>query len=226
MGQPHSPRPGSPAALDLVVAAPEEWWVIPLPDDRVREARIEALLDRQFRGLDDQPLIKAELRRDLREQASTAAAAGGRFLALSLMQVGPIPVTASLTTYVMDLGVPSGGSHVRDLSERMLAEPVHGGGGPTSEDAPRFDRAELPAGEVLRRVRTVRGSSAPAPLPQAVEVMLVDYWIEAPGHRGLGQLAFSTALTAWSEQLLGLFDAMAGSASWRPVSSAAAGAAR
>lgn len=68
-----------------------------------RQRSVAALGERQFEGLDHQPVLKAEARAKLLDQATRAADIGGRVLALSMMTVGGVPVPASMTHYMVDV---------------------------------------------------------------------------------------------------------------------------
>jgi len=48
----------APARLGLVV--PDDWWRLPLTDDVVLRRAVDAAVDRQFRGIDNQPLLRRE----------------------------------------------------------------------------------------------------------------------------------------------------------------------
>jgi hypothetical protein len=206
-----SPRSGQP--VDISVVLPGDWWMIPLHDEDRRSGAIRNLVARQFRGIDNQPVVKAEACRKLALSAQDAAGAGGRLMAISLMEAAGLPVSATLTAYWIDLGLPTGASHVLDLSANFVA--ADGDRADAGGDKPRYDRARFDAGAALRRIRTVRTDGRDADRLGDLEVLQVDYWIEMPGHLGLVQLAFSTAMVVWKEPMLGMFDAIAGSTAWR-----------
>ncbi|MGL5811278.1 MAG: hypothetical protein ACRCYQ_15160 [Nocardioides sp.] len=201
--------------VDIAVVLPGDWWSIPVADQKGRAAAIDRLLGRQFRGIDDQPLLKSQLRRKLSVVAAQAGDASARFTAISLMEAAGVPVAASLTAYWMALPSPASGSYLGDLSTVLLGESAGGDEALPSAGAQRpspaeFTRATLDAGQTLRRVRVREAADL-----EAAEVLQADYWIEIPGQLGLVQLAFSTPMVIWREPMLTMFDAIASSAHWR-----------
>lgn len=83
--------------VDVRVVLPDHWWAIPLQPPEARTRSVERLVERQFAGVDDQPLLRADARRQLLAQAETAADPDGRLMALSLQRVADVPVPASWT---------------------------------------------------------------------------------------------------------------------------------
>jgi hypothetical protein len=61
-------------------------------DPARRDASVEALVARQFRRVDDQPLLRRQLLEELRGVAEAAAAENGRMLAISTAVAGGIPM--------------------------------------------------------------------------------------------------------------------------------------
>jgi len=195
----------APTGVGLVV--PGDWWLVPLTDPEAMRRAVRGLVDRQFEGVDDQPLLKHDLRQRLSVSCAQAAAANGRLMAVSLGQVAGVPLTATVTTYWIPLGRPVGGSHLDDLTTNLIDIDRD------SADA-RYDKAGFEAGPALRRVR--RSTSDDETLTQEpTELLIVDYWIEQPGDAGLAQLTFSTPMVMWEEPLVALFDAIAGTAHWQ-----------
>ena len=192
---------------DVGVVVPGDWWLVPLVDPEAMRRAIRGLVDRQFEGVDDQPLLKHELRQRLSVAAGEAASANGRLMAVSIGQVGGIPLTATMTTYWIPLGQPVGGSHLDDLAANLVDIDAHVAG-------VRYEKAKFAAGPALRRVRRST-TDDPALTQEPTELLLVDYWIEVPDQGGLAQLTFSTPMVMWEEPLLGLFDAIAGTANWQ-----------
>jgi len=196
---------GTPS--DVAVVVPGDWWLVPLIDPEATRRAVRGLVDRQFEGVDDQPLLKRDLRQRLSVAGARAAAANGRLMAISLGQVGGLPLSATMTTYWIPLGRPVSGSHLDDLTINLID--IDGDAVDT-----RYDKAGFDAGPALRRVR--RDTTAdPALTQQPTELLLVDYWIQQPDDAGLAQLTFSTPMVMWEEPLLALFDAIAGTAHWQ-----------
>jgi hypothetical protein len=192
---------------DVAVVVPGDWWLVPLTDPEAMRRAVRGLVDRQFDGVDDQPLLKHDLRQRLSVAGGRAAAANGRLMAVSIGKVGAVPLSATMTSYWIPLGRPVGGSHLDDLTTNLLDIDAE------SVDA-RYDKAGFDAGPALRRVR--RSTNDDETLTQEpTELLLVDYWIEQPGDAGLAQLTFSTPMVMWEEPLLALFDAIAGTAHWQ-----------
>jgi hypothetical protein len=215
---------------DLRVVLPREWWFIPLDDAQRRDAVIAAIVDKQYAGLDDQPLAKAEARKAMGNNALRATELGGRRMAYSLMSLAGLPLPATMTLYWHDLGAPYGADHLADLYSSFVTEQAEeaedreqalaaGRPVPQGPDV-ALARAEVAAGPVLRRVtQATGGDDLGTGLPAyddaaTVPILLAEYWLLFPGGQGLAQLSFSTGLVAWSEQLLEFFDAVVGTASW------------
>ena len=83
----------APERYELVV--PQGWWGIDLDPAR-RDGHVAALVDHQWRGVDDAPHLRAQARDELRARAAEAAEAGGLQLFLSVGAVDGVPLSASL----------------------------------------------------------------------------------------------------------------------------------
>ncbi|WP_037667552.1 hypothetical protein [Streptomyces afghaniensis] len=82
-----------PKDYNLIV--PDGWFKLSLdPEDRDRS--IIALADQQFQGIDNAPLLKEQMMRELQKTAKDAYQAGGIELYLSTLRVGPLPLSSSL----------------------------------------------------------------------------------------------------------------------------------
>jgi hypothetical protein len=197
--------------VDVRVVLPDHWWVIPLQPPQARARSVERLVERQFAGVDDQPLLRADARRQLLAQAETAAESGGRLMALSLQRVGGVPVPASLVVHWID--VPAGpGSRPGDGSLLVgLQEAFQPAAGSPPEPGFALEVGKVAAGRVLRRVHEV-----PAELTGAEPTLslVADYWLERPDGAGLVQLAFATPMLPLRQPLLELFDAITGALHW------------
>lgn len=197
--------------VDVRVVLPDHWWIIPLHPQQARERSVERLVERQFAGIDDQPLLRADTRRQLLAQAEKAATSDARLLALCLLQITGAPVPASLVVHWVDVppdpeSVPGDGSLL--LTLRTELEPA-----PGASQAPGFalDFAHLSAGKVLRRVYERDAELEGAePTPS----LIADYWLERPDGAGLVQLAFGTPMVPLREPMLELFDSIAAALRW------------
>ncbi|MPZ66617.1 MAG: hypothetical protein GEU83_14270 [Pseudonocardiaceae bacterium] len=199
------------AVVDVRVVLPDHWWVVPLQPQRARERSVDRLVERQFAGVDDQPLLRADTRRQLLSQADKAADSEARLMALSLLQIADIPVPASLVVHWIDVP-PDPQSTLGDgallLALRAELEPTPDA---TREPAFALDLAQLSAGKVLRRVYERDAELEGAePTPSLV----ADYWLERPDGAGLVQLAFATPMVPLREPMLQLFDAIASALRW------------
>jgi hypothetical protein len=197
--------------VDVRVVLPDHWWVIPLQPPEVRTRSVERMVERQFAGVDDQPLLRVDTRRQLLAQAEMAAHSEGRLMALSLQRVGDVPVPASLVVHWID--VPAGPDNTPGDGALLLG--LREAFEPTAE-APRepgfaLDLGKMAAGTVLRRVHEL-----PAELMGAepVSSLVADYWLERPDGAGLVQLAFATPMLPLRQPLLELFDAVASALRW------------
>ena len=94
----------APPPRDYRIAMPESWERVVL-NPQTWDAAISHITDKQFKGQDNVPHIKAQLRDSLRRQAAEALANGGLELYLSLMVVGGLPLPASLVvTFIAPRG--------------------------------------------------------------------------------------------------------------------------
>lgn len=199
------------AVVDVRVVLPDHWWVIPLQPPEARTRSVERLVERQFAGVDDQPLLRADTRRQLLAQAEAAAGSEGRLMALSLQRVADVPVPASLVVHWIDVAPeldssPGDGSLLLGL--RKAFEPAAGA---PREPGFALDLGKMAVGTVLRRVHELPAELTGAePMPSLV----ADYWLERPDGAGLVQLAFATPMLPLRRPLLELFDAVAGALRW------------
>lgn len=193
--------PSAPAWYRLLV--PEGWWAIDLDPARA-EANVTALVDRQWRGIDDAPHLKAEARASLLRQAEDAADAGGLQLYLSVGTLGGIPLSASLLVSAVPL------ASADELAE--LAEL----GRTRGRDVTQVD---LPAGPGLRTLwRQPPGDDDPSGLVTTC----LDVHLTVPGAPLVLVLQFRTPMEPLADALVEVFDAVAGTLRWmadRPVDS-------
>lgn len=199
------------AVADVRIVLPEHWWVIPLQPREARERSVERLVERQFAGIDNQPQLRRDAHKQLSTYAETAADAGGRLLALSLLEVAEVPVPASLVLHWIDLPsdpdrIAGDGGMLLDLQAQIQPRPAD-----DFEPGFTLDLARIPAGNVLRRVYE---GAAELEGAEPVPSLVADYWLERPDGTGLVQLAFATPLVPMREAMLELFDAIASALHW------------
>ena len=106
-----SPNPGvggntAPPA-DYRLLLPDGWFRVRI-DPEGRERSVDALLERQFAGIDNAPHIRRQVRENLLAQAVAAFQDGGIELYISLQDAGSLTIPASLLVTL--LPPPTGGS--------------------------------------------------------------------------------------------------------------------
>ncbi|MFJ8143529.1 hypothetical protein ACIQ8D_00345 [Streptomyces sp. NPDC096094] len=200
-----SENPAAPADYRLLL--PEGWFRILLDPDR-RDRSVDALVERQFYGIDNAPHLKEELRADLRRRAAKAHRSGGIELYLSLQEVGPFTVPASLLVSLAPLRhaepLPA-----EDLARAFAEEAEEADPG----EAPQITVEELVAGTAVRVRRLSRQPGENGPDGDHVSVS-VEYHLPVPGTMAFLLLTFSTPLEPIADTMAGLFDAIAGSLTW------------
>lgn len=191
--------PGVPR--DYMLALPDGWCRIPLEPSR-RQRAIRDLIRRQLTGLDQAPLLKARLRRDLADRAEAAWQAGGIELYLSFMAAGPLPLAASMLVTLIP-PPPDG-----PIPPAALAAALAAPGRATT-------RRRLPAGPaVLVRHETSGGPTPDQPADQATGSAALDVHVQVPGSGAWLLLSFATPVPALAKPMLDLFDAIAGTLCW------------
>jgi hypothetical protein len=188
-----------PTADGWGLLLPASWWTVDLREEKARRRSVAALAEHQLGRQDDRASLRADLRKHLDRAADDAAAAGGRFMAISLMRVGDVPVPASLTVFRLPgEGLTSQG--VRELEAALR---------PGIADGVTLDVADAPAGPVLRRVAQRAGAAELGATD--VPLLVADYWLDPGDGRGLLLLSFSTPLVQARDAALLLFDTVVAS---------------
>jgi hypothetical protein len=182
------------------IVLPASWWTIDLRTEESRRRSVSRLVEQQLGRADHRASLRAELRRELGGAADQAAAAGGRLMAVSLMQAQGFPISATLTTYRMPGGDLTGHG-VAEL-ESVMRSSAEG-------DDVALDLAEGTLGAVLRRVSRRSGPAALS--AEDVPMLVVDYWLDPDDGHGLMLLTFSTPLVELREVFLDLFDTVVAS---------------
>jgi hypothetical protein len=181
---------------------PVDWWQVPLEDPVRRTASVDALVARQFQGVDDQPVLRRQLLEEMRGMAEAAAAEGGRLLAISTALAGGIPMASVLTVGVSD----SGGTEA--IEARGLAR------GLAADTDGETEVVDLPAGDAVRRVyrRRPRMDTGGA----AVVSTVVDFHVPIPDLPGsVLRMTFSSPLPSpVVEAAMDLWDAVATTLTW------------
>ena len=176
---------------------PEDWYRIPLqPQDR-REASVSALIKRQFAGVDDQPVLRRKAEEQLRGTAQAGVEQGGVVLYLSFLEVGGIPLSASLLV-----------SHLQQKFDGLDAVAALAGSGEVGlVTLPAAGRAA----RLLRRQRTKQSRK----LGSEFEDTVVEYFVPVPDRDEVLMLTFSTPLEPIADAMVGLFDAVAETLCWQ-----------
>ncbi|MGC9409573.1 hypothetical protein [Streptomyces sp. DZ1-3] len=204
-----TPTENDTAPADYRLLLPDGWFRILLTPD-MRNRSVDALVERQFNGIDNAPHLKEELRADLRRRAAKAYRSGGIELYLSLQEAGPFTVPASLLVTLAPL------RHAEPLSPQDLARALAAEAEPG--EAPEVSVEELAAGAAVRVRRRTEQPSADddmsAETPSAPVSVSVEYHVPVPGTAAFLLLTFSTPLEPIADAMAGLFDAIAGSLTW------------
>ncbi|MEV8594995.1 hypothetical protein [Streptomyces sp. NPDC052012] len=192
-----------PADYNLLV--PDGWFQILLdPEDRDR--CIVALVDLQFRGVDNAPHLKRDLMRDLQDRAKAAYGLGGTEFYISLLTAGPVPLASSLLVSVTALDEWPACSDATELAEHMSEGHVRG-------DAELGVTRLEAAGDAVR----VRRRSAPDPAKQlgnTLPTTTLTYYVPIPATQRWLMLNFSTPVAPLADQMVRLFDTVAGTLHW------------
>ncbi|WP_105975577.1 hypothetical protein [Streptomyces geranii] len=204
-------RSEPPPPADYQLLLPEGWFRVHIDPER-RDRSVDALVERQFNGIDNAPQIKAQVRQELIDQATKAFEEGGVELYLSLQQAGPLTVPASL---LIALGLPPQGGRLPaldDIAGRLAAE------GNAGREVSVVELAAGPALRVREEYDPARDRPPTAEAQKEADYALpsvtLDYQVQVPGAEALLLLTFSTPLVQIADAMVDLFDAVAGSLSW------------
>ncbi|MBD0843084.1 MULTISPECIES: hypothetical protein [unclassified Streptomyces] len=192
-----------PSDYHLIV--PDGWFQISL-DPEERDRCIVALADLQFRGVDNAPHLKQELMRDLQKRAKSAYGIGGTELYLSLLTAGPVPLASSLLISVPAADEWSPCSDADELAEHLAQRRA----GENTE----VGVAQL---EVAGTAVRVRRRDAPDPENQmgnTLPTTTLTYYVPIPATDRWLMLNFSTPVDPLADQMVRLFDTVAGTLHW------------
>lgn len=191
---------------DYNILVPDGWFQISLnPEERDRS--IIALVDLQFRGIDNAPRLKQELMLDLQKKAKNAYGIGGTELYLSLLTVGPVPLASSLL-----ISVPTTDDWPVCSDPEELAEHLAGRGA-FGRDAELDVRRLEAAGSAVR----IRRREAPDPETQmgnTLPTTTLAYYVPIPATKRWLMLNFSTPVDPLADRMVDLFDTVAGTLHW------------
>ena len=193
--------PGPPPPRDYRLMVPAEGWTRIVLDPEVWPRRIGALVEKQFRGIDNAPHIKAEMRADLERRCRNAWEGGGVELYLVNMDIHGVPVAASLLVTL----IPRPDGQPKPSMETMAL-------GLTAEG--RDARVEaMPAGQALvQRYKTPPQPGDGSTYPDTHYDALFD----VPHTNSQLLLSFSTPVAPLGDVLTELFESVALSLVWRP----------
>lgn len=196
---------------DYNVIVPDGWFQLPLaPEDRDRG--IIALADQQFRGVDNAPHIKKQFMRELQRKAKDAYNVGGTELYISTLTVGPLPLSSSLLISIPGPDEWPKISDPEDLAEHLSTKASSEE--TETEPEPEVGVVTLPAaGRAVRQ----RRRDAPDPSSQLGSTLpntLVTYYVPIPATKSWLLLNFSTPMDPLADQMVELFDVVAGTLHW------------
>jgi hypothetical protein len=184
---------------DYRLAVPEGWERIVL-EPETWDDRIATIVEKQFRGVDNAPHLKAQLRESLRAQAAKGRAGGGLELYLSLMQLGNVPLPGGLlVSLIPPQETPP--PPLDDLAQAMAA------------DGADVRMTEIPAGAVL----VTRAWEEPDPERQVGNTMPVFHLsaqVAIPNTYAFLLLSFSTPMAPLAEAMAELFTSIASTLRW------------
>ncbi|MEV6313630.1 hypothetical protein [Streptomyces sp. NPDC051776] len=186
-----------PRGRGFGLLTPQDWYRIPLHPPQRREASVKALIERQFKGVDDQPILRRESEETLHGVAEAGVEKGGVVLYLSFMEVGGVPLSASLLVSV--------------VAERFRA--IDTVAALAREGLGEVEPVKLPAGPAARRRRTERSKESRRMGTEFADTV-VEYFVPVPDRDETLMLTFSTPLEPIADAMAELFDAVAGTLRW------------
>jgi hypothetical protein len=193
--------PAATRPADYRIALPDGWFRIDVRPGR-RKRAVQALLNRQFRGIGNAPDLRRQLQDQLMAMAQTAYAGGGIEIYLCQQDILGVPIPASL---VISLTPPPPDG--RTVTPQQLAATLAGDR--------EVSLTALPAGTAVRtRRRTVPPQDDPS--GNILPVTNLDLYVPVPASGSYLVLAFSTNLDPLAASMVSLFDAIAGTLEWLP----------
>lgn len=196
---------GTAAGWRWSLLLPPDWATLPCEPEAGRAA-VRRLLDRQLARLprDQVATVRRGLELQLRGLLRQAAQAGAVELHTSLALVRGLPVTGTCSVSVLRGGVDD---------PRLVAELAAAFAG--DGDAVELDVRPLAGLPALRRRRSTElpGEEGQRPVPATT----LDWAVPLPDGEGAVLLSFSTVTAPVADELVALFDAIAGSLQLAPA---------
>lgn len=186
-------------ATRLTLVAPDDWYRLPLTDEAALQRAVDAVVTRQFRGTDDQPVLRRQSAAALQDRARQARDNGGVDMYLSTEFVSGMPLALSLVVSLVPR--PPAGDSLRALARGL------------DDDDARAVLVDLPSGQAVRRQRVGTLDLGEVDATGAQDVLLVDYSFLGPGDTLL-LLSFSSPLVPVADALAELFEAVASTVRW------------
>jgi hypothetical protein len=203
-----------PPPSDYRLLLPDGWFRIALEPER-RRPSVDALVDRQFNGVENEPRLRRLLRDELFERATDAFEQGGIELYISLQQAGSLTIPASLLITLIPPRTPGAKPpSLRELGESLEAEGL---------ERRTVSMTELAAGTAMkvrtdpyaRDLQPPNATAAEGQDSQSLPSVTVDYQLGVPRSDMNLLMTFSTPLIQIADAMVELFDAVAGSLAWK-----------
>ncbi|MEV2197920.1 hypothetical protein AB0I02_44135 [Streptomyces phaeochromogenes] len=191
---------------DYNVIVPDGWFQLSLEPEE-RDRCIAALADLQFRGIDNAPHLREQFMRDVQRKAKDAYDVGGIELYLSTLVVGLVPLASSLLTSMPDPDEWPKCSDAEELAEHLA---VLDGGEPEGE----LGVVPLDAAGMAVRRRRREAPDPAAQLGNTLPTTTLTYYVPIPATTRWLMLSFSTPVDPLADQMVELFDAVAGTLHW------------
>ncbi|WP_402464992.1 hypothetical protein [Isoptericola aurantiacus] len=174
---------GGARAVGFDLNLPRQWAVLELDDAGRRRQQIRRLVKKQTTVLGDRGAgLRREMREWLERTGAQASSGGGRLLAFLLQRTDDAALALSLALYWHDLGPQIGGRpHLLGIADRIRK---------SMGERDTLVGSATAAGSFLRHAHVTRGAAEVG--GQDLEVLVLDYWLAAPGDRGVVELSFST----------------------------------
>ncbi|WP_434594681.1 hypothetical protein [Streptomyces sp. A5-4] len=194
--------PSAPDDYQLLL--PEGWFRLSLEPEK-RERSVGALLDRQLKGIDNAAHFRRDLRQELMRRAADAYRGGGIELYLSMQQAGSLTIPASLLVTLLP-SPPSGGQlpQAAELAADLSAK---------AKGKRHISVVDLAAGKAVRIREEIE--SLPGEDDYALPSVTLEHRLCIPGTDAQLLLTFSTPLIQIADAMCELFDAIAGSLTWK-----------
>ncbi|MEU4166002.1 hypothetical protein AB0F46_03830 [Streptomyces sp. NPDC026665] len=202
-----------PPPSDYQLLLPDGWFRIELEPERRRQSA-DALVNRQFNGVDNEPRLRRLLQQELLERATNAFDQGGLELYISLQRAGTLTIPASLLiTLIPPIRLRERFPSLRELAAELEAE---------GDERRTISLVEFGAGTAMKVRVDSDASDVRAPMANAsreneidpLPSVTVDYQLGVPRSDMSLLLTFSTPLVQIGDAMVELFDAVAGSLRW------------